>query len=181
MFAQGPEPFIDVRKTVQALFCDRLATKGQVCRKKTPSPSIPSKIVPPNLNDLYFEHRQSGSPPRTLWITGHSLGGALARLSAAYARQAGVPVQGIYTFGSPRMGDRGFKQEYTQNGLAEKTYRMINNHDPVPRVPPPILYMHVGALHSKSGCMRFVHLTTRACCDARLRAASSAPTLYTLI
>jgi hypothetical protein len=91
--------------------------------------------------------RQPGSPPRTLWITGHSLGGALAILAADYARQAGLPVQGVYTFGSPRMGDRGFKQEYTQSGLAQKTYRMINNHDPVPRVPPPILYTHVGALH----------------------------------
>src|SRR5262245_52692614 len=43
--------------------------------------------------------------PRTVWITGHSLGGALAELCAAQASVIHeVPVQGLYTFGQPRVG-----------------------------------------------------------------------------
>ena len=39
---------------------------------------------------------------RTLWITGHSLGAALATLAAERAvRDGGFEVSGVYTFGSP--------------------------------------------------------------------------------
>jgi len=72
---------------------------------------------------------------RTLWITGHSLGGALAELAAAKsALIANVPVQGIYTFGQPRVGDEAFAR-HTQDALGARAYRFINNRDIVPRVP----------------------------------------------
>src|SRR5205807_7023956 len=46
---------------------------------------------------------------RAVWITGHSLGGAIAELCAAQASfETHVPVQGVYTFGQPRCGDDGF-------------------------------------------------------------------------
>jgi triacylglycerol lipase len=40
-----------------------------------------------------------------LWVTGHSLGAALATLAAAdFAKEGYQPV--VYTMGSPRVGDR---------------------------------------------------------------------------
>ncbi len=48
---------------------------------------------------------KAANPARTIWLTGHSLGGALATLAAA--RLAGVT--GLYTFGSPRVGDRAVR------------------------------------------------------------------------
>src|SRR5213593_3667934 len=43
---------------------------------------------------------------RSVWITGHGLGGALAELCAALASFVShVPVQSVYTFGQPRVGD----------------------------------------------------------------------------
>ncbi|HEY4361736.1 MAG TPA: lipase family protein [Bryobacteraceae bacterium] len=72
---------------------------------------------------------------RTVWITGHSLGGALAELAAAKsALIANVPVQGIYTFGQPRVGDEAFSRR-TQEALGTRAFRFINNRDIVPRVP----------------------------------------------
>ena len=72
-----------------------------------------------------------------IWITGHSLGGALATLSASRYGSA----QGVYTFGSPRVGNEIFKKN-----IEVKIYRILNNDDIVPRVPPPGKYVHVGEL-----------------------------------
>jgi triacylglycerol lipase len=72
---------------------------------------------------------------RAVWITGHSLGGALAELCAAQAQIAShMPVQGVYTFGQPRCGDDGFA-ELIQAALGQRIFRFINDKDIVPRVP----------------------------------------------
>lgn len=87
-----------------------------------------------------------------IWVTGHSLGAALATLAAARMQITdGISVHGLYTFGHPRTGDEDFA-----NGvdavLPGKVYRFVNNNDVVPRVPPRKLgYCHVG---------RFVYFTT---------------------
>jgi len=72
-----------------------------------------------------------------IWLTGHSLGAALATLAADRFSN----VQGLYTFGSPRVGDRDFEKKYNVN-----TYRFVNNSDIVARVPPSSMYCHVGEL-----------------------------------
>jgi len=72
-----------------------------------------------------------------IWITGHSLGGALATLFASQYNNA----QGVYTFGSPRVGNKVFKENFEV-----KIYRFVNNDDIVPWVPPPGKYVHVGEL-----------------------------------
>lgn len=91
---------------------------------------------------------------QSLWIAGHSLGGALATLTTAYLRDAGrrpndpkdKPVNGTYTFGSPRVGDRDFERALNQDSLA-RMFRFVNNNDLVTRVPPRELnYSHVGKL-----------------------------------
>lgn len=64
---------------------------------------------------------------RTLWVTGHSLGGALALLAAVRINK----VQGVYTFGAPRIGDREFAAVYPA-----RAFRMVNNNDAVPHLPP---------------------------------------------
>ena len=72
-----------------------------------------------------------------IWITGHSLGAALATLSAGRYGSA----QGVYTFGSPRVGNKAFKENFKV-----RIYRIVNNDDIVARVPPPGKYVHVGEL-----------------------------------
>ena len=72
-----------------------------------------------------------------IWMTGHSLGAALATLCAS--RYGGV--QGVYAYGSPRVGNEGFKEK-----LDVKIYRIVNHDDIVARVPPAGIYVHVGEL-----------------------------------
>lgn len=82
---------------------------------------------------------------RTLWITGHSLGAALCTLAAERAvRDAGFDVRGVYTYGSPRVGDIQFKQNYEARGLNAKTYRVVYDIDVAQRLFPGAAYTHVG-------------------------------------
>ena len=72
---------------------------------------------------------------RAVWITGHSLGGALAEVCAAEAAfVAHLPVDGVYTFGQPRVGTEGFAQA-VQPALGARIFRYVHDRDIVPRVP----------------------------------------------
>lgn len=84
-------------------------------------------------------------PPGDLYITGHSLGGALAMLFA-YRCLADWPldIAGVYTFGQPRVGDAAFAKLYNCY-LRHKTFRFVNEEDIVPRLPGVLLgYRHCG-------------------------------------
>ena len=92
------------------------------------------------------------APSRPVWFAGHSLGGALATLAAERAaRELGAHVGGLYTFGSPRVGDKLFRARLDALGLGEKTFRVVNDADIVARVPPAVRYRHVGRLRLIDG------------------------------
>jgi len=75
---------------------------------------------------------------KEIYVTGHSLGGALATLaSISISQLVSVSSQKVqlvsYTYGSPRVGDKKFQEDYNKN--VPKTYRMQNDEDIVPHVP----------------------------------------------
>jgi triacylglycerol lipase len=72
----------------------------------------------------------------TFWLTGHSLGAAIAVVcGAAFSMVKPVRlVNGIYTFGQPRIGLYNFCAHYDQL-LRLQTFRFVNKEDLVPRVP----------------------------------------------
>ena len=79
---------------------------------------------------------------QTLWFCGHSLGAAMATIMASrcwYDDGLADP-QGLYTYGSPRAGWKGFVKT-----LAVPHVRWVNNNDIVTTVPPAFLgYRHDG-------------------------------------
>lgn len=86
--------------------------------------------------------------PQTLWVTGHSLGAALATLATASLkfREQPVVVNGLYTFGKPRAGSEKFAEKFN-SVLKSRTFRFVNNNDLVTRVPPSVMdYSHVGQM-----------------------------------
>jgi pimeloyl-ACP methyl ester carboxylesterase len=82
-----------------------------------------------------------------IYVTGHSLGGALAILGALELHRQKLPVGGVYTFGQPRVGNKGFTDIYDakligldrvsphQESLWDRTFRVVNQNDIVPRLP----------------------------------------------
>ncbi|MFQ6094402.1 MAG: hypothetical protein ACE5OR_17305 [bacterium] len=83
--------------------------------------------------EIYISNLQQNN--RRIWLTGHSLGAALATLAADLSGS----VQGLYTYGSPRVGDLNFKKNFNV-----PAYRFVNNADIVTKVPPAGMYCHVG-------------------------------------
>jgi len=96
----------------------------------------------------------AGLSPRKVWFTGHSLGAALATLAAARVLAAADGrLDGLYTFGSPRVGDATFAAAFqamlARRGFAH--YRFVNGDDVVTTVPllsnPPVVkFKHTGTL-----------------------------------
>jgi triacylglycerol lipase len=90
--------------------------------------SIHESIVA-SINNLLI----SGSYSR-LYVTGHSLGGALAVLAAPELRTRTALEPIMYHFAGPRVGDPNFQQRY--DGLVTNSWRTVNTNDPVPELPP---------------------------------------------
>lgn len=95
-------------------------------------------------NTCQAERLSKQLQPQALWLTGHSLGGALGTLAVANLRvEEDKPVHGLYTYGSPRVGDRVFARTFNQEFVA--AFRIVNNNDIVTRLPARLmLFSHVG-------------------------------------
>ncbi len=106
-------------------------------------------------------------PAAQIYITGHSLGGALAIPCALEFARQGLPVAGVFTFGQPRVGNAAFAalyngalvsrpgasaaatntpgQETGAPTLKSVTFRIVNQNDIVPRLPGWLAgYRHCG-------------------------------------
>ncbi|CAG9579424.1 putative lipase [Leishmania major strain Friedlin] len=115
------------------------------------------------IDDVLLLHARY--PLYTLFITGHSLGGAMAMLAAVelatwnmlegdvlgkgvQSRSAAspplhlAPVE-LYTFGEPRVGN-GYFSNWSLSVLTRKrSFRLTHAKDPVPHVPPRLFtYVH---------------------------------------
>ena len=90
-----------------------------------------------------------------IFVTGHSLGAALATLATIHiASQTGFKKPILYTFASPRVGNRTFAAQFK----ALEHYRIANSEDFVPAIPlsigkfsklfesilPKQIYQHAG-------------------------------------
>ncbi|KAM7261367.1 hypothetical protein ACFE04_008734 [Oxalis oulophora] len=81
-----------------------------------------------------------------VYITGHSLGGALAtllalELSSSKMAKCGAILVTMYNFGSPRVGNRRFAELY--NEKVKDSWRVVNHRDIIPTVPRLMGYCHV--------------------------------------
>jgi hypothetical protein len=87
-------------------------------------------------------------PAQPLFITGHSLGGALAIIAAErLQRECGIAASVVYTFGAPRVGSPAFVRAYNASGLGAHTYRLVHGLDIVPSLPPSQLgFRHAGRM-----------------------------------
>lgn len=85
----------------------------------------------------------AGAETKRVWLTGHSLGGAVAMLTAAELRGS-LEVSGVHTFGQPKTVSAAAAQWFDRT-FPDRYHRFVNDDDVVPTVPPR--YEHCGRLH----------------------------------
>jgi hypothetical protein len=71
---------------------------------------------------------------RPLWVTGHSLGGALALLTAWRLSRNFIAVQEIVTFGAPMIGNDAAAKAF-ERAFSGKIFRYVDLEDVVPHLP----------------------------------------------
>ncbi|XP_022940183.1 uncharacterized protein LOC111445886 [Cucurbita moschata] len=120
----------------------------------------PKELTKPQHDFAYYTLRQKlrdiakANAKARFIITGHSLGGALATLFVTLlSLHDETPIleklQGVYTYGQPRVGDRRFA-EFMVNSVQQygfKYYRYVYSSDLVPRIPSDgviFKYKHFG-------------------------------------
>lgn len=100
-----------------------------------------------SLRDLALQALDGLQPNGPLWACGHSLGCTLSSLAVLDLRERwpDLPLQ-HYNFASPRLAAPDFAAHY--NALQVPTFRLVNDSDLVPQVPPGVtgdwLYQHLG-------------------------------------
>ena len=109
------------------------------------------------LVDAILQERSGEEQGWTVFVTGHSLGGALSTLcayelatrpkwaSTANATNTRTPPTIInYSYGSPRVGNKAFADAF--NAAVPNAWRVVNNNDAVALVPRLMGYSHVGRM-----------------------------------
>jgi thioesterase domain-containing protein len=71
---------------------------------------------------------------RPLWVTGHSLGGALALLAAWRLQRQFTPVHAVVTFGAPMVGNAVAAAAF-EKAFSGRIFRYVDIEDPVPLLP----------------------------------------------
>ncbi len=94
-----------------------------------------------SVKELVYKTLMSLERIESIVICGHSLGGAVATLSAyAIHKELGIDRIECCTIGSPRVGNKKFKENYDSTPI--KTLRIVHHNDVVTR-SPKIGYHHV--------------------------------------
>ena len=86
---------------------------------------------------------------KTIYVMGHSLGGAVATIGALDIQKT-FPNNRVvvWTFGSPRVGNAAFVQDFRNH--IKQSVRVVRKPDPIPLVPPFPYYKH-----PENSCRRF--------------------------
>nr|VFJ96087.1 MAG: Lipase (class 3) [Candidatus Kentron sp. H]VFJ96804.1 MAG: Lipase (class 3) [Candidatus Kentron sp. H]VFK02555.1 MAG: Lipase (class 3) [Candidatus Kentron sp. H] len=94
------------------------------------------------IEEIREKLKEEGFRELPLFITGHSLGGALATIAAKRLSSHEGGVAACYTFGSPRVGDKKWISE-----IKTPIYRLVNAADFAPMLPPgPLPVTAIGFL-----------------------------------
>lgn len=130
-------PCPDPTVKVESGFLDLYTDKDPLCRFCRYSAR---EQVLTEVRKLVHHYTEKGDIV-SITMTGHSLGSALAMLSAYDIAETGINVGvngeeipiSVVSFSGPRVGNRQFKERF--EGLGVKAIRVVNVHDTVPKVP----------------------------------------------
>ena len=119
-----PDKIVDIHTDIKANLVDaRSPAEGRVHRGFQDALQLVQIKI-----ESAIEKANKEEPGLPLYITGHSLGGALAMLATRYL--ASDSIGATYTFGCPRAADDKFYEK-----IKTPVYRVVNAADGVARLP----------------------------------------------
>lgn len=147
---RGTESLTDIRTDCTGKFVPCADSEGRVHAGFQQSLNV---IYPEILHGISLLPQDSGDGtpgPRRIFVCGHSLGGALAVLFANRLQQLSATTAGnipriakIFTYGSPRVGDAQFCQQYENSAAGQATLQWVDPQDLVTHLAPLSLqYRH---------------------------------------
>ena len=116
-----------------------------------------------DIRDALIGALHSHAPNLPVWMTGHSLGAAIAVLAADTIPET----KGVYTFGCPRVGDQIFVGHFNAR-FQSQSFRYVDDHDVVTHLPPEPLGWPVGL---------YEHVNERRWIDKDGNVGTGSPTL----
>ncbi len=106
------------------------------------------RIADSIINPLAVDAVKAINPNKPCYVSGHSLGAALATVLALDIAMAVPELQPnlqVYVYASPRIGNPEFARSYAK--ILPNSFRVTNLADPIPTMPPTKLraeFVHVG-------------------------------------
>lgn len=106
------------------------------------------RIADTIINPLAVDAVKQINPNKPCYVSGHSLGSALATILAldiALAVPELQPMLQVYVYASPRVGNPEFVRNYAK--ILPNSFRITNLADPIPTMPPTKMraeFVHVG-------------------------------------
>lgn len=107
-----------------------------------------------------------------VYLTGHSMGAALAVYAAINLVNDRIPIGAIYLYGAPKMGQQPFVDAFQDAGLTILTFNWWNELDIIPTVSPPVsrstppyVSLPLESLYRiwNSGCAKASGITAKSC------------------
>ncbi|PHN02693.1 lipase family protein [Flavilitoribacter nigricans] len=129
---RGTETDTTEIRNILDLLNDGLAAQGIFFGTKVHSGFAHATLAVMN---VVAEEVETAGRDRAVWVTGHSLGGAIAQLASFRLCTLGRAPQGVITYGAPRVGGLIWKASAAAAGLTELAERWVNTNDPAPRLP----------------------------------------------
>eukprot|EP01119_Soliformovum_irregulare_P014694 TRINITY_DN4036_c0_g1_i2.p1 TRINITY_DN4036_c0_g1~~TRINITY_DN4036_c0_g1_i2.p1 ORF type:complete len:538 (+),score=111.95 TRINITY_DN4036_c0_g1_i2:159-1616(+) len=151
-----------------SLFPEPRTSRDDPFSEMNPYKTIVSKIRHHAKLILGKDARQRGEKV-SLWVTGHSLGAALATVFYARVLKSKgdlghyISPCDLYSFGSPRVGDKQFSrkfQSYLQTPMHNPCnhFRVVAGKDIVAMMPPSLSDTRFGEYTSKGDSWNFAHV-----------------------
>ena len=138
----------NLRATLACLPDDMGPTRGSMVESGFLSMYTSRATNCPSLRDLVREEitrilQMYGDEPFSITITGHSLGAALATLTAYDITSTfnDAPLVTVASFGGPRVGNINFRRELEKKG--SKILRIVNSDDVITKMPGFLAEEHV--------------------------------------
>jgi hypothetical protein len=140
---KGIDGFASLAKEFNPTTVDMQLNNGQTAQVHSEFYSACQSIISNVVSSL--ETVKNEYPDASVYLTGHSLGGAVALLASIELESRGIvgwDKLNVYTFGQPRVGDQVFA-DFLNSRSGATFLRITNKFDMIPSLPPRLLsYTH---------------------------------------